>query len=97
MRKKQIESLLQPVHRDGKLSVDQAVVKQAWDHVSVRVRASPNVINVFVHPKMKTLSSFTQLILFLFLWNVKRDVSCYFYAMKMNRQYFAPKMTEKAP
>ncbi|XP_016121197.1 nesprin-1-like, partial [Sinocyclocheilus grahami] len=36
MRKKQIESLLQPVHRDGKLSVDQAVVKQAWDHVSVR-------------------------------------------------------------
>ncbi|KTG33643.1 hypothetical protein cypCar_00001473, partial [Cyprinus carpio] len=37
MRKKQIESLLQPVHRDGKLSVDQAVVKQAWDHVSVRI------------------------------------------------------------
>uniref|UniRef100_A0A673LCT9 Calponin-homology (CH) domain-containing protein n=1 Tax=Sinocyclocheilus rhinocerous TaxID=307959 RepID=A0A673LCT9_9TELE len=37
MRKKQIESLLQPVHRDGKLSVDQAVVKQAWDHVSVRL------------------------------------------------------------
>uniref|UniRef100_A0A673K6M2 Calponin-homology (CH) domain-containing protein n=1 Tax=Sinocyclocheilus rhinocerous TaxID=307959 RepID=A0A673K6M2_9TELE len=37
MRKKQIESLLQPVHKDGKLSVDQAVVKQAWDHVSVRL------------------------------------------------------------
>uniref|UniRef100_A0A8C2F311 Calponin-homology (CH) domain-containing protein n=1 Tax=Cyprinus carpio TaxID=7962 RepID=A0A8C2F311_CYPCA len=37
MRKKQIESLLQPVHRDGKLSVDQAVVKQAWDQVSVRL------------------------------------------------------------
>ncbi|RXN33841.1 nesprin-1 isoform X3 [Labeo rohita] len=37
MRKKQIESLLQPVHRDGKLSVDQAVVKQAWDHVTVRL------------------------------------------------------------
>ncbi|XP_056332375.1 LOW QUALITY PROTEIN: nesprin-1 [Danio aesculapii] len=37
MRKKQIESLLQPVHRDGKLSVDQAVVKQSWDHVSVRL------------------------------------------------------------
>uniref|UniRef100_A0A8C2JGH1 Calponin-homology (CH) domain-containing protein n=1 Tax=Cyprinus carpio TaxID=7962 RepID=A0A8C2JGH1_CYPCA len=37
MRKKQIESLLQPVHKDGKLSVDQAVVKQAWDQVSVRL------------------------------------------------------------
>ncbi len=55
IRKKQIESLLQPVHRDGKLSVDQAMVKQAWDHVSVRVRASPNVLNMFVDPKMKTV------------------------------------------
>uniref|UniRef100_A0A3B1JEK0 Calponin-homology (CH) domain-containing protein n=1 Tax=Astyanax mexicanus TaxID=7994 RepID=A0A3B1JEK0_ASTMX len=37
VRKKQVESLLQPVHRDGKLSVDQAVVKQSWDQVSVRL------------------------------------------------------------
>lgn len=39
MKKKQTESLLQPVHREGKLSVDQAVVKQAWDRVSARVIA----------------------------------------------------------
>ncbi|TRY83459.1 hypothetical protein DNTS_016204 [Danionella cerebrum] len=37
MRLKQIESLLQPVHRDGKLSADQAIVKQSCDHVSVRL------------------------------------------------------------
>lgn len=58
MRKKQIESLLQPVHKDGKLSVDQAVVKQSWDHVSVRVCALPNVIQEFVHPKSTILSLF---------------------------------------
>lgn len=39
MKKKQTEPLLQPVHREGKLSVDQALVKQAWDRVSARVRA----------------------------------------------------------
>lgn len=39
MKKKQTEPLLQPVHRDGKLSVDQALVKQAWDRVSARVSA----------------------------------------------------------
>lgn len=37
MKKKQTDPLLQPVHRDGKLSVDQALVKQAWDRVSARV------------------------------------------------------------
>uniref|UniRef100_A0A3P9H2Z0 Calponin-homology (CH) domain-containing protein n=1 Tax=Oryzias latipes TaxID=8090 RepID=A0A3P9H2Z0_ORYLA len=37
MKKKQAEPLLQPVHPDGKLSVDQALVKQAWDHVSTRL------------------------------------------------------------
>lgn len=37
MKKKQTEPLLQPVHRDGKLSVDQALVKQAWDRVSARL------------------------------------------------------------
>lgn len=46
MRKKQIETLLQPVNKDGKLSVDQAVVKQAWEHVSARVRISRQVITV---------------------------------------------------
>ncbi|OWK02003.1 hypothetical protein Celaphus_00019108, partial [Cervus elaphus hippelaphus] len=34
MKRKQIEHLLQPLHRDGKLSLDQALVKQAWDRVS---------------------------------------------------------------
>ncbi|KAG2468780.1 SYNE1 protein, partial [Polypterus senegalus] len=33
MKKKQIESLIQPVQKDGKLSVDQAVVKQALEKV----------------------------------------------------------------
>uniref|UniRef100_A0AAV2JAL2 Calponin-homology (CH) domain-containing protein n=1 Tax=Knipowitschia caucasica TaxID=637954 RepID=A0AAV2JAL2_KNICA len=37
MKKKQTEPLLQPVSRDGKLSVDQALVKQAWDRVSARL------------------------------------------------------------
>lgn len=39
MKKRQTESLLLPVHRDGKLSVDQALVKQAWERVAVRVRS----------------------------------------------------------
>uniref|UniRef100_A0A3Q2FKT7 Calponin-homology (CH) domain-containing protein n=1 Tax=Cyprinodon variegatus TaxID=28743 RepID=A0A3Q2FKT7_CYPVA len=37
MKKKQTDQLLQPVHKEGKLSVDQAVVKQAWDRVSARL------------------------------------------------------------
>lgn len=37
MKKKQTDALLQPVSKDGKLSVDQALVKQAWDRVSARV------------------------------------------------------------
>lgn len=37
MKKKQTDPLLQPINRDGKLSVDQALVKQAWDRVSARV------------------------------------------------------------
>lgn len=37
MKKKQTDPLLQPVQKDGKLSVDQALVKQAWDRVSARV------------------------------------------------------------
>uniref|UniRef100_A0A8B9WRX6 Calponin-homology (CH) domain-containing protein n=1 Tax=Bos mutus grunniens TaxID=30521 RepID=A0A8B9WRX6_BOSMU len=37
MKRKQIEHLLQPLHRDGKLSLDQALVKQAWDRVSSRL------------------------------------------------------------
>lgn len=37
MKMKQTDPLLQPVNRDGKLSVDQALVKQAWDRVSARV------------------------------------------------------------
>lgn len=37
MKKKQTEPLIQPFHKEGKLSVDQALVKQAWDRVSARV------------------------------------------------------------
>uniref|UniRef100_A0A3B3BFS2 Calponin-homology (CH) domain-containing protein n=1 Tax=Oryzias melastigma TaxID=30732 RepID=A0A3B3BFS2_ORYME len=37
MKKKQAEPLLQPSQPDGKLSVDQALVKQAWDHVCARL------------------------------------------------------------
>ncbi|XP_041828569.1 nesprin-1-like [Melanotaenia boesemani] len=37
MKKKQTDPLLQPLHKDGKLSVDQALVKQSWDRVSARL------------------------------------------------------------
>ncbi|KAM9666884.1 nesprin-1 isoform 11-T14 [Trichechus inunguis] len=37
IKRKQIEHLIQPLHRDGKLSLDQALVKQAWDRVSSRL------------------------------------------------------------
>ncbi|XP_037550764.1 nesprin-1 [Nematolebias whitei] len=37
MKKKQTDPLLQPIHKDSKLSVDQAVVKQAWDRLSARL------------------------------------------------------------
>uniref|UniRef100_A0A452VIN8 Calponin-homology (CH) domain-containing protein n=1 Tax=Ursus maritimus TaxID=29073 RepID=A0A452VIN8_URSMA len=37
IKRKQIEHLIQPVHRDGKLSLDQALVKQSWDRVSSRL------------------------------------------------------------
>ncbi|XP_006109093.1 nesprin-1-like, partial [Myotis lucifugus] len=36
MKRKQIEHLIQPLQRDGKLSLDQALVKQSWDRVSSR-------------------------------------------------------------
>uniref|UniRef100_A0A8C5NYY1 Spectrin repeat containing, nuclear envelope 1 n=1 Tax=Jaculus jaculus TaxID=51337 RepID=A0A8C5NYY1_JACJA len=37
IKRKQIEHLIQPFHRDGKLSLDQALVKQAWDRVTSRL------------------------------------------------------------
>uniref|UniRef100_A0A8C9EF62 Spectrin repeat containing nuclear envelope protein 1 n=1 Tax=Phocoena sinus TaxID=42100 RepID=A0A8C9EF62_PHOSS len=37
MKRTQIEHLIQPLHRDGKLSLDQALVKQSWDRVSSRL------------------------------------------------------------
>uniref|UniRef100_A0A8C2US11 Calponin-homology (CH) domain-containing protein n=1 Tax=Chinchilla lanigera TaxID=34839 RepID=A0A8C2US11_CHILA len=37
IKRKQIEHLTQPLHRDGKLSLDQALVKQSWDRVSSRL------------------------------------------------------------
>ncbi|XP_045150497.1 nesprin-1-like [Echinops telfairi] len=37
VKRKQIEQLIQPLHRDGKLSLDQALVKQAWDRMSSRL------------------------------------------------------------
>ncbi|KAJ8275253.1 hypothetical protein COCON_G00098780 [Conger conger] len=37
VRRKQADSLLQPPQRDAKLTVDQALVKQAWERVSARL------------------------------------------------------------
>ena len=38
MRRRQVEAALQSTQRDGMLTVDQALVKQAWERVSNRVR-----------------------------------------------------------
>lgn len=38
MRRKQVEGALQSTQKDGILTVDQALVKQAWERVSNRVR-----------------------------------------------------------
>ena len=38
MRRKQVEAALQSTQKDGILTVDQALVKQAWERVSNRVR-----------------------------------------------------------
>lgn len=40
MRRKQVEGALQSTQRDGMLTVDQALVKQAWERISKRVRAA---------------------------------------------------------
>uniref|UniRef100_G1TJ82 Spectrin repeat containing nuclear envelope protein 1 n=1 Tax=Oryctolagus cuniculus TaxID=9986 RepID=G1TJ82_RABIT len=37
IKRKQIEHLIQPIHRDSKLSLDQALLKQSWDRVSSRL------------------------------------------------------------
>ncbi|XP_013207739.1 nesprin-1-like isoform X3 [Microtus ochrogaster] len=37
IKRKQVEDLIQPLHRDGKLSLDQALVKQCWERVSSRL------------------------------------------------------------
>lgn len=47
MRRKQVEGSLQSTQRDGILTVDQALVKQAWERVSNRVRVA-TVDNHFV-------------------------------------------------
>lgn len=38
MRRKQVEGALQSTQKDGILTVDQALVKQAWERVSNTVR-----------------------------------------------------------
>ena len=40
MRRKQVEGALQSTQKDGMLTVDQALVKQAWERASNRVRAA---------------------------------------------------------
>jgi len=47
MRRKQVEGALQSTQRDGMLTVDQALVKQAWERVSNRVRGTgiPNYLS----------------------------------------------------
>uniref|UniRef100_A0A6I8NCW5 Spectrin repeat containing nuclear envelope protein 1 n=1 Tax=Ornithorhynchus anatinus TaxID=9258 RepID=A0A6I8NCW5_ORNAN len=37
VKRKQIELAIQPLRKDGKLSLDQAMVKQAWDRVTSRL------------------------------------------------------------
>ncbi|XP_037056262.1 nesprin-1 isoform X2 [Peromyscus leucopus] len=37
IKRKQVEHLLQPLQRDGKLSLEQALVKQCWERVSSRL------------------------------------------------------------
>ncbi|KAF6114471.1 hypothetical protein HJG60_010466 [Phyllostomus discolor] len=37
IKRKQIEHLIQPLQKDGKLSLDQALIKQSWDRVSSRL------------------------------------------------------------
>uniref|UniRef100_A0A670IV44 Calponin-homology (CH) domain-containing protein n=1 Tax=Podarcis muralis TaxID=64176 RepID=A0A670IV44_PODMU len=37
IKRKQIESAIQSLRKDGKLSLDQALVKQAWDRVTSRI------------------------------------------------------------
>lgn len=41
MRRNQVEGALQSTQKDGMLTVDQALVKQAWERVSNRVREAP--------------------------------------------------------
>lgn len=38
MRRKQVDGALQSTQKDGMLTVDQALVKQAWERVANRVR-----------------------------------------------------------
>ncbi|TNN68515.1 Nesprin-1 [Liparis tanakae] len=38
IRRKQVEGALQSTQKDGMLTVDQALVKQAWERVSNKVR-----------------------------------------------------------
>uniref|UniRef100_A0A8B9PVB3 Calponin-homology (CH) domain-containing protein n=1 Tax=Apteryx owenii TaxID=8824 RepID=A0A8B9PVB3_APTOW len=40
VKRKQIELVTRSLRKDGKLSLDQAIVKQAWDRVSSRVNSS---------------------------------------------------------
>ncbi|CAI9612033.1 unnamed protein product [Staurois parvus] len=37
MKRKQVESVFHPLSKDGKLSLDQTMLKQAWDKVSARI------------------------------------------------------------
>lgn len=47
MRRKQLEQSLQSTQRDGILTVDQALVKQAWERVSNTVREAGGISRIF--------------------------------------------------
>lgn len=47
MRRKQVEGALQSTQKDGMLTVDQALAKQAWERVSNRVREAG--VTIYVH------------------------------------------------
>lgn len=46
MRRKQLEQSLQSTQRDGILTVDQALVKQAWERVSNTVREASGISRI---------------------------------------------------
>lgn len=68
MRRKQVEGALQSTQKDGMLTVDQALVKQAWERASNRVRAAgeykpPQKFPARTEPRMSLLHVFYRVVI----------------------------------